>query len=426
MKISIVTTYLYGGAGRAAQRLHLALLDAGQQSTIFATVGTGDDPTARVVSRERRRDPAARVAGYLSKRQNGKLTKRYLAKGGDPNEPLWTDRVLDYGSLSRALAESDLVNLHWVAGFVDSKTASTIANSVAPVVWTMHDMLPLTGGCHYDAGCGRYLQGCGCCPKLASTDRWDLTAQTWKKKRAAITTVSNRRLHIVAPSSWLADCARNSPIFAGKAVSLIPNSVDTETFVPRDKVAVRRALGIPAEAKAILLISHDINSPRKGADQFVAAFSLLGSRSADNLVLLTVGAGIPNLSLPMAHRHLGEIRDDRRLSEIYSAADVFVLPSRQDNLPNTVIEAMACGAPVVGFAVGGVPDMLRSEETGILVPAGDVAGLRHAVDRVLNNQDLRNRMGVQSREFVLREYRPAVQASRYIHLFRDMTAQGVC
>jgi len=141
------------------------------------------------------------------------------------------------------------------------------------------------------------------------------------------------------------------------------------------------------------------------------------------LVLLTVGAGIPNLSLPIAHRHVGEIRDDRRLSEIYSAADVFVLPSRQDNLPNTMIEAMACGTPVVGFAVGGIPDMVRSEETGILVQAGDIAGLRQAVERVFNDRDLRNRMGARCREFVLRDYRPAVQASRYIHLFRDMIAQ---
>ncbi len=423
MKVSIVTTYLHGGAARAAQRLHRAFRDAGQESTIFATAGNGDDPTVRVVGRERRRGPVARVASYLSRRQRTNLTKRYVAQGGDPNEPLRPDWAPDYRGLLRALAESDLVNLHWVAGFVDSRMVSAIANSVAPVVWTMHDMLPLTGGCHYDSGCGRYLQGCGCCPKLASTDSSDPTARTWEKKLAALAKVPNRSLHVVAPSNWLADCARNSPLFAGKGVSLIPNSIDTETFAPRDKAAARTALGISAEAKAILLISQDINTPRKGSDQFVAAFSTLDSRSAENLVLLTVGAGIPNLSLPIAHRHVGEIRDDRRLSEIYSAADVFVLPSRQDNLPNTMIEAMACGTPVVGFAVGGIPDMVRSEETGILVQAGDIAGLRQAVERVFNDRDLRNRMGARCREFVLRDYRPAVQASRYIHLFRDMIAQ---
>jgi len=423
MKVSIVTTYLHGGAARAAQRLHRAFRDAGQESTIFATAGNGDDPTVRVVGRERRRGPVARVASYLSRRQRTNLTKRYVAQGGDPNEPLRPDWAPDYRGLLRALAESDLVNLHWVAGFVDSRMVSAIANSVAPVVWTMHDMLPLTGGCHYDSGCGRYLQGCGCCPKLASTDSSDPTARTWEKKLAALAKVPNRSLHVVAPSHWLADCARNSPLFAGKDVSFIPNSIDTETFAPRDKAAARKALGISADVRAILLMSQDINTPRKGLDQFAAAFSTVSPSSVDDLLLLTVGAGVPNLPVPMAHRHFGEIRDDRRLSEVYSAVDVFVIPSRQDNLPNTMIEAMACGTPVVGFAVGGIPDMVHPGETGILVPIGDVAGLRQAVERVLNDRDLQNRMGGRCRELVLRDCRPAVQASRYISLFQHVLTQ---
>ena len=421
MKIAIVTTYLHGGAARAAQRLHWALREAGQKSTIFSAE-SGQDATARVIGADRG-GPSLRVARYLTRRRRAKLNAAYVAQGGDPNEPLRLDWAQEYRSLPRALADSDLVNLHWVGDFVDSRMVKTIATSIAPVVWTMHDMLPLTGGCHYDAGCGRYVQGCGCCPMVGSAKRSDPTARTWRSKRKALAHVPNHRLHVVAPSRWLVDCARNSPIFTGKDISLIPNSIDTHAFAPRDKATARASLGIKADAKAILLISQDLTTPRKGVEQFVAAFSAPDSRPAGDVLLITVGTGKPSLALPIPRRHLGEIRDDRRLSEVYSAVDVCVMPSRQDNLPNTVMEAMACGTPVVGFAVGGIPDMVHSDETGLLVSPGDIMGLRHAVERILNDRDLRDRMGARSREFVLREYRPPVQASRYIDLFRDMTVQ---
>src|SRR5713101_609292 len=178
MKIAIVTTYMHGGAARAARRLHAALRDAGQQSTIFTTPPNGQDMAVRVVEAERG-SPNVRLARYLSMRRRAKLASEYLAHDGDPNEPLRLDWAQDYRGMLRALSESDIVNLHWIADFVDSKMVSTIATDVAPVVWTMHDMLPLTGGCHYDSGCGRYLRSCGCCPKLGSDDRSDQTAQTW-------------------------------------------------------------------------------------------------------------------------------------------------------------------------------------------------------------------------------------------------------
>lgn len=419
MKVGVVSAQPWGGAGRAACRLHMALQGKGESSTLFVRHGGGDDSMVTIAPA---RGPAVFAAGTWVRRRTASLNRRYLELGGDPNEPLRLDTAPQFARLPDRLAGYDVVNLHWVADFVDSRSVARIANSVAPVVWTMHDMLPLSGGCHYDGACGGFATGCGCCPKLQSSDRDDQTARTWKRKCRALNTIPRGGLHVVTPSHWLADCVRRSPIFSGIAVSVIPNSIDTDVFIPRDRVAARRRFGIPLQARVILFMSHVVKTQRKGIAALNAALSSVSAIERENILLVSVGSSPGELPSPLAQRHLGEISDDVTLSEIYSAADVVALPSIQDNLPNTMIEALACGTPVVGFATGGIPDFVQSRVTGSLVEIGDIDGLRRALLELIADDRARTQMGEAGRALILRECRPDVQAGRYIDLFQNMVA----
>jgi hypothetical protein len=180
LKIAVVNTYeAHGGAARAAQRLHRALISAGAASTMVVAARSSDDPTVRVVDRDH--GLLADAARWMTRRHAAELNQRFLRSGGDPNEPLRLDRATGYGALPSALRGVDVVNLHWVADFVDAAMVSALAETVAPVVWTMHDMLPMTGGCHYDAECGRYTVGCGFCPKFKSRSAGDPTSPTYRR-----------------------------------------------------------------------------------------------------------------------------------------------------------------------------------------------------------------------------------------------------
>ena len=420
MKIGVVSAQPWGGAGRAAYRLHKAFQSRGQSSTLFVRHGGSD---SSIVTIAPGRGPAVFLAEAWEQRRAATLNRRYLELGGDPNEPLRLDTAPQFARVPGRLAGCDVVNLHWVADFVDSRNVARIANSVTPVVWTMHDMLPLSGGCHYDSGCGGFATGCGCCPKLHSSDRDDQTARTWKRKRRALDTIPRNRLRIVTPSHWLADCVRRSPIFSGVAVSVIPNSIDTDVFVPRDRASARHQFDFPPEARVILFMSHVVNTQRKGIAALVAALAGVSAIERGNILLVSVGSSPGELPLPLAQRHLGEISDDVTLSEIYSASDVVALPSTQDNLPNTMIEALACGTPVASFATGGIPDFVQSQVTGSLVEAGDIDGLRRSLLELIADDQARARMGKAGRALILQECRPAVQASRYIDLFQNMVAR---
>lgn len=420
MRIGIVSAQPWGGAGRAAHRLHKAFQSKGQLSTLFVRYGGGDESIVTIAPG---RGPAVFLAEAWVRRRTVSLNRRYLELGGDQNEPLRLDTAPQFAQLPDCLAGRDIVNLHWVADFVDSRNVARIANSVAPVVWTMHDMLPLSGGCHYDGGCGGFATGCGRCPKLQSSDRDDQTARTWKRKQRALDTIPRDRLRVVTPSHWLADCVRCSPIFSGVAVSVIPNSIDTDVFVPRDRASARRQFGFPPEAHVILFMSHVVKTQRKGIAALIAALTGMSAIEREKIVLVSVGSSPGELPLPLAQRHLGEISDDVILSKIYSAADVVALPSMQDNLPNTMIEALACGTPVAGFATGGIPDFVQSQITGSLVEAGDIDGLRRSLLELIADDQARARMGKTGRALILQECRPEVQASRYIDLFENMVAR---
>jgi glycosyltransferase involved in cell wall biosynthesis len=318
----------------------------------------------------------------------------------------------------RHLPESDLIQLHWVTRFVDYQAFFDLIPASTPVVWTLHDMVAFTGGCHYDQGCNRFAQSCGRCPQLGSESDTDLTRQVWQRKWKIFQKLRPQQLHIVTPSHWLGEQVGQSSLLSRFPHSVIPYGLDTEMFAPRDRRVSRELLRIPLHAKVVLFIANGVSDPRKGFRLLARALRSIESPSGMFLLSLGPGASADFGGFPSAH--IGQQDDDLFLSHVYSAADILVAPSLQDNLPNTVLESISCGTPVVGFAVGGIPDIVRPGLTGLLAAPGEVVSLRTAIVDLLKNEEGRKDMAIHCRKIATQEYALEIQARRYLKLYEDV------
>lgn len=407
--IHLSTSDAVGGAARAAFRLHDGLRRRQVESEMLVLNQTVFRPDVR------RFVPSRTLGDRLVRR-----ARRFLFESSRTYRPLGSDSLEVFSSGQSPLGnepfhsarDADIVNLHWSVGMFEYDALARPGRSV----WTLHDMHPFTGGCHFDFGCGRFSAACGHCPQLGSHKERDASRRLWERRAAALARLSREQLTIVAPSRWLADDARQSSLLGRFPVEVIPYGLDTEVFRPRDRHIARGVLEIPEEARVILFIADSLVNRRKGFGLLLKALETL--RDIPNLWLLSIGRGedLGQLSLP--HRRIPFIDDDRLLSVFYSAADLFVIPSIQDNLPNTVLEAMACGLPVVGFRVGGIPDMVRNGRNGHLAPVAETAAMSAAIREILTDPDRRSEMGAAARSIATAEFALDTQAARYEALYR--------
>ncbi len=416
--LHIGTNETLGGAARAAYRLHTGLRPLGHDSIMLVAHKQSGDPTVEAFT------PSVGIARRLRRLlRRGRIARsleRYESSRPAGYEPFSGDRSEHGATLVRQLPSCDVINLHWVAGFVDYRSFFRSIPRGTPVVWTLHDMNPFTGGCHYDDGCGKFAEYCGACPQLGSSAARDLSREIWQRKRRVFQGVPKGGLHIVTPSRWLARQVRRSPLLRDRPVSVIPNGLDTQAFSPRDRRSAREVLGVPPEAKVVLFVAQWTGIRRKGFRLLLEA--LAGLSSVPNLLLMSLGVGGGSDDIGIPHVHFDRTDDDRLLALVYSAADLFVIPSLQDNLPNTVMEAMSCGTPVVGLDVGGIPDMVRPGTTGSLVPPGDVKALGAAIAGLLEDDPKRREMARNCRRIAVEEYSLEVQARRYVELYERMLA----
>ncbi|MEJ5344816.1 MAG: glycosyltransferase family 4 protein [Chloroflexus sp.] len=418
--VHLSTNDISGGAARAAYRLHRALLAVGCRSQMLVANRRSDDPTVQalpatvnIVKRWQRRWRGWRIRQAM---------KPYIQTRPSGLEPFSDDRSRYGAELVQALPPCDVINLHWVAGLVDYTSFFRVVPRRVPVVWRLSDQQPFTGGCHYNEGCERYTAACGACPQLGSHNDHDLSHQIWRRKRAALAAVPAGRLHIVALNRWMAAEVQRSSLFGHLPVHIIPNGLDTTVFAPFDQAYARASLGLPQQAKIVLFVAVSVANRRKGFAELTAA--LAGMSDEPDLLLVSIGRNPPPIAAPIAHRSLGVIDEDTRLALVYSAADLFVIPSLQDNMPSTVLEALACGTPVVGFDTGGIGELVRPGRTGWLAPVGDVVALRAAMQRLLANNDERQMMSRQCRAIALAEYRQELQAQRYLELYHQITTSA--
>jgi glycosyltransferase involved in cell wall biosynthesis len=318
--------------------------------------------------------------------------------------------------VANSVPRAEIYNLHWINDFVDPLPFFRTVQQ--PVVWTLHDMNPFTGGCHYNVGCRRFEDCCGSCPQLGSSEETDLSRAVWKRKNRAYNEhVTEGGLEVVADSHWLAEEARSSALFSDIPVHVIHYGLDHHIFRDRDTDGLRKALEIPADHRIVLFVAQSAQNHRKGFDLLAEAISAL---QTEKTILLSIGGEKPILETELRHAHFGTIESDVLLSVFYSVADIFVIPSRQEAFGQTALEAMACGTPVVGFDTGGIPDMVRPDETGWLVEVGNVRALRGQIEHALRDKEKRERLGRNCREIVEEEYTLERQATQYQRLYEDL------
>ena len=339
-----------GGAARAANRLHQGLMNCGVRSRFFVLERYSDDPT--VIAYKRSVKLIHRAARWWRRRSLTSQLQRY--DGSRPkNLESFSLSATQFGTdCVGQLPKCDVINIHWIGGFIDFRTFADPRIATIPCVFTLHDMNHLTGGCHYAGACNRFINTCGRCPQLGSTSSSDLATHTQSRKVAALRNRSEKSISVVANSEWLAAEARRSSILRRFPIHKIHYGLDTQVFAPRERSCARRILDLPQDTTIILAAAETLSNPRKGMVHLMKALD--GMQSTGRMLLL-FGRGSCEPPPGWAVTSLGSITDDRLLSVIYSAADVFVIPSLEDALPLTVLEAMACGTPVVGFDVEAYP-----------------------------------------------------------------------
>ncbi|GAK49457.1 glycosyl transferase group 1 [Candidatus Moduliflexus flocculans] len=409
-----------GGAARAAYRLHFALHTAGIASQMFVRKKTSQDADVSAL-----KSPGGWLRNRLRMWRKEWIKRefaQYQSIGGIDYDLFTDDRSLYRKEVLEQLPTCDLINVHWIAKFIDYQTFfPSIARRRIPLIWTLHDMNPFTGGCHYDRGCGRFVEGCGKCPQLKSSDANDLSRQIWRRKQRAFAQLPDDGLHIVALCQWMAHEVRRSPLFNRFPMSIIPNGLDTSVFAPRDRRAAREMFQLPQDRKVVLFVAGALKDVRKGLIFLQQAIEQIPN--TEKLLLVSVGKTEWEGEMRVPYQALGMIEDERMMSFAYSAADLFVIPSLQDNLPNTVMEAMACGVPVVGFDVGGIPDMVRPGVTGISVPPKDAAALGAAIATLLNQPERLAEMSRHCCRIAREEYDAVLQAKRYRELYDTLCAK---
>jgi glycosyltransferase involved in cell wall biosynthesis len=332
------------------------------------------------------------------------------------------ERVGD-GAVFRAVCRQapQVVHLHGLHEGLSFSLVERLAERF-PLVWTLHDMWPLTGYCYYAFDCEKYANGCqGECAQLGRCGAAPRRPAVEWQRRDRFFACHRERCILVAPSRWMAACARER--FGGRVrVEHIANGLDLEVFRPHDdRLAVRRALGLPPGQKIILTGAQHLGEERKGGTLFREALRRLAQTLPEPLLVVTFGAGVMGSIGSVRVHAAGTIRDEAHLALYYNAADVFVSTALADNLPNTVMESIACGTPVVAFDVGGCGDLVREGQSGFLVPPGDVGVLADRISRALKaapeeGADWRS----ASRRIAETDYSEVLQARRYATLYGQL------
>jgi glycosyltransferase involved in cell wall biosynthesis len=285
-----------------------------------------------------------------------------------------------------------------------------------PVIWHLHDFRPFTGGCHYPGNCRNYLQTCGRCPALRSSSADDESAGQWQQQSIVF---QRYPMVLAGASAWITREAQRSGLGAWVRTVHMPNPMDTGQYSPGPRAVSRAALGLPQDVPLLLFASMNAADERKGFRQLIEALNHL-SRSNPRVELIVVGKSKPEWaqSLPCRAHLLGSLSPDRMI-DAYRAADVFVLPSLEDNLPNTVLESMACGTPVAAFRIGGIPEMVQDPDNGALAQAGDGADLARAIAALIHHPNPGVLAG-NARAWVDAHFHPDLVARRYTRLMQAL------
>ena len=286
-----------------------------------------------------------------------------------------------------------------------------------PVIWTLHDMWAFTGGCHHSGDCNRFQINCGHCKFVKQPEHWDVSHKLWAKKAVGF---DSNNLKIITCSEWLKEKAAASTILYSRDITHIPNAIDIQVFKPGNKEQAREKLGLDAQKTYLLFVAMRVNAPAKGFDYLSKALEIWAQNNPTRITqteLLIVG-GMTDTeiihSLPLKVNSMGHVSDPLQMIEIYRAADLFITPSLEENLPNTIMEAMACGTPSIGFKTGGIPEMIAHKKNGYVAQKLDSNDLAMGIHWLLENQATAS---IEARQFVENNYSEDIVAQKHIDFY---------
>lgn len=405
------------GAGRAAYRIHSSLLTMGLDSSMIVGEKRTVDDTVGLAADGWLGRWRSRIPAYLE----AKYARRLTRNGTGPFSPA------SFGHFNPATDErvrnADIICLYWInGGFIRPEGLTGLSG---PVVWRFSDIWPFSGGCHYPGDCQRFTGSCGACPQLVEQIEEDCSRRLWQRKAYAWRDVD---LTLVAPSRWIADLARKSSICSGRRVEVIPTGVDLDRFRPLDRMEARARFGIPQDRLVILFGALDPGGDtRKGFGQLRSALEILRQGPLRERLFAAVLGDVPLQGcalLPVPGIFLGRLGHDDQLASAYSAADVVVVPSLEDNLPNVALEASSCGAPVVAFDTGGLPDIVEHMHNGYLADLSDAYDLANGIQWVLDDAGRRRRLAENARSVAEQKFSLIGQAKAYLRLYEELVAGG--
>lgn len=412
MKILHLSTDDYsGGASRAAYRLHQAFSQIGMHSMM--RVLEHRTANINVISGRSPRSFEEKV-----KNKFNNLIREYK------NRKWKTDNLIlhSFGHVGAGLvdelnqSDADILNLHWIAKLL---SVEEIGRLTKPIVWTLHDMWAFCGGEHVapDENASRFRKGYLVNNRPSGESGPDLNRFTWEAKKRSW---ADQSFTIVAPSQWMAGCVRDSVLFQAAQIHVVPNALDTEVvWKPVSKKWARQILGLDPDKKYILAGSAGGMAHLKGEDLLLHAMEHVCSFVSDPPELLIFGQYSPvqPVKYPCPVHWLGPVHDDSVMAAIYSAADVMVVPSRQDNLPNMAVEAHACGTPVAAFRIGGLVDIISHQETGWLAKPFDIKDLALGISWIITNPDRWLNLSINSRDAAIKRFSPKVIAEQYAEVY---------
>lgn len=399
---------LTGGAAKGAFSLHEALRSFGVDSRVLTSGQFAADRTQL-------RGISWTGLHTIERKVRARLDRAYI----DLRHPFRMDTTFSQGLIGAPivrhpwLKKADIIHLHWInAGFF---RLEELRNIQKPIVWTLRDMWPLTGGCHHALDCERYKDACGSCPQLQSLIATDVTRKQSQSKKSIY---DRSDITFVGISDWLTEEARKSgPVGSAHIVKTIPNAIATTSFEPKSRQEMRRKHGLPLDVPIILLGANSISSPYKG---FELAEKALKGISIKVFIAL-FGSDSKRIAGKLGFaKGFGTIRSDETLSELYSAADVFLAPSIAESFGKTIAESMCCGTPVVAFNATGPSSIIDHKIDGYLASPYDPNELRSGIEWILSDEAIKSQLGAKAREKVLKEFDYKVIVPRYIDLYEQL------
>lgn len=411
-----------GGAARAMGRLHSALIKKEHQSQFLVGRSKNpDDPDVHLIWDE--------VSQYRS------LSGSVLSRIGNQYEKYlgihpWANRSTLKITETSLFKWADIIDLRNLFGGFLNLWSLPLMSSLKPVVWRMPDLWAVTGHCAYPYDCQRWITGCYDCPLLTPEGRriiepkptiWDGTSLVWRAKKDLY---QKSRLHIIVTTEWMRDQVKQSILGGALSINVISNGVDLEIYKPRSRTEARKKLGLPEQGSILMWSAGSRGNHRKGYHLLAKALERMQAER-DSMPLLVTMGGAKGWDQPeRLHnvKHLGYVRDPEQQALVYAASDVFLCPTLADGQPQTALESLACGIPIIAFDLGPMPDLAINGKTGMLVPDQTAENLQSAIEDFLERKDDFVGFRENCRREAQKKYDLERQTEKYIELYEVILA----